>query len=234
MGSQPLVPRDTLAFFEFCQSHGPVWQTNAASIGVSPSAAAALVAATTAARNAYNAQQAAKEDYRTKTLAADAQETLLRSLVGDAITSIRAYAKNQKDPLSVYNLAQIPPPAVPGPQPAPGSPQNFNVSLETTGAITLKWKMNPTERGSGTLLYTVERRIVTNTGGTGFTQVGAVTKRTFTDSGIPVGSSVVEYRVTATRADRSSEPAYYTVQFGTAGGVRAVVSSFEGPARMAA
>lgn len=41
----------------------------------------------------------------------------------------RAYAASTSKPITVYNLAQIPPPASPSPMPPPGQPGELTVTL---------------------------------------------------------------------------------------------------------
>ncbi len=60
------------------------------------------------------------------------------------------------DDPEVYSFAQIPPPAVPGAVPPPGTPFDFRTALLQNGAVELKWKCQNPAGASGTI-YEVTR-----------------------------------------------------------------------------
>ena len=134
----------------------------------------------------------------------------------------------------MYPLAQIPAPAVPSPVGPPGTPFDFTVALQQTGAVTLRWKCNNPVGASGTV-YEVRRRV----GGTGtFGFLANVGTRSFTDETIPGGSNGVTYQITATRSTRRGTPAQFNVNFGIGGdGLTFATVTAEGenaPMKMAA
>jgi hypothetical protein len=227
MAATPQVPTKTLEFLEWAQAHSSRWASQAANIGISPAQATAYTALYTTAMNNYTAQQAAKAAAIAATRVADASEASLRELTSAYIAVIKGYALTNKDPIGVYNAADIRPPTPPSPQAAPGTPQKFTATLLPTGAIKLTWKSD--NNGSGTVTYKIERKL----GAGNFADLGNQGKKSFTDDNIPRGTSTIEYRVTAQRGTSLSQPAQYTVVFGTIGTQLAITGQYESP-RLAA
>lgn len=226
----PTRIQDQLDFFD---QHAPVWGASAAAIGLTPAQATAFAAAATAARAAYNAQLAAQEAARIATATMQAQVQAARNQAADLIRTIKAFAELQNKPGPVYNLAQIPPPQPASPLPPPGQPTNIAAALNTDGSITLRWKAaNP--EGSNGMVYNVRRKIE---GESGFTFVGVVGTRHFTDSTLPPGPASVQYVIYGQRGTASGPmSAPFTVLFGSGGGGLTIESQFEenGPTRLAA
>lgn len=221
----PILPPRIQDLLQFSEMHSPVWTSNAVAIGLTPGQATAFSAATTAARAAYNAHQASIEATRVAAASsADAVRNLRRS-GGDTIRSIRAFAENQGKPIIVYNLAQIPAPAIPAPLPPPGIPFDFTAGLNTDGSVTLRWHCtNPA--GSGAVVYNIRRRIGDATSST---LIGAVGTRRFTDSTIPAGAGRVEYVMTGQRGESVGNPSSpFVIMFGVEGPALTIASQFEG------
>jgi hypothetical protein len=235
MTAFPTSPRS--AFLLWCQEHAPVWATNSAAIGLGLPATAAYTAAVTATQNALVAQEAAKQAYRTATETVNDAFGGLRGLTGDAVRSIRSFAEQQTKPLTVYNLAQIPPPAQPVPAPPPGQPTNLGVSLDSSsGNLVLAWKCANPAGTSGTS-YIVRRKLPTETQ---FSFVGVTGTKKFVDQTFFAGPDSVQYTVQAQRADQSGPVSeVFTVNFGRTGGGGFQISSVTGgaggqPVQMAA
>jgi hypothetical protein len=130
----------------------------------------------------------------------------------DMIQQIKTKAQTTNNP-GVYDLAQIPAPAVPAPVPPPGTPSDFAVNLMQDGTLELKWKCaNPT--GASGPIYQVQRRVGA---AAEFTFVGAAGARRFVDATLPAGASPVTYQITAVRSTASGNPAQFTVNFGAGG-----------------
>jgi hypothetical protein len=138
----------------------------------------------------------------------------VRDMVGagsDIIKQIRAKAAT--DGANVYVLAQIPPPAIPSPVPAPGTPTDFTAALNPDGSLKLRWRCPNPNRSQGTI-YQVARR----TGASGpFATLGATGVRSFDDPTVPAGVASVTYQVTAVRSTASGVAAQFTVNFGVSG-----------------
>lgn len=145
--------------------------------------------------------------------------TDLRQIAAETLALIKAHADNAADPSAVYAAAQIPEPAPPSPASAPGTPTDFSVLLEQTGAVTLKWKCANPAGVSGTV-YEVRRR----TGSGSFTFIGATGIRQFTDDTLAAGSVNVTYQIIAVRSTIRGLPAQFNVNFGIGGDGFATVS----------
>src|SRR5690242_804124 len=132
------VPADALAKIAFYENHDPTWSSHAVAIGSSTTEIAALTTKTTAARDAYNAQQQARLAAKAATLAYYAAVRAMSDAGTDVLKKIRA--KAAVDGITVYELAQIDPPAPPSPAPPPGMPENFTATITPNGALNLAWK----------------------------------------------------------------------------------------------
>lgn len=230
MSTYPTSPRSAL--LEWCQAHEDLWVTNATSIGLTVPQANAFKDATDAAAAASLAQEQAKQAAKVATQTAEAAFESLRSSVGDTVKLIRAYAINATDPLNVYNLAQIQPPAPPSPAPPPAQPTNLNVSLDPSeGYLMLSWKAeNPT--GTSGTSYMIKRKLPTEST---FTFIGVSGTKKFVDETLVAGPDSVQYTVQGTRANQVGPVSpIFTVSFGRlpGGGFSATVSE-SGPANYA-
>lgn len=209
-----IVPSSRLGKIEFYEAHIAPWTTNALEIGLAPASVTALGTATTAARSAYNAHLAALDASKAATQNFYDKVRDMHSDPGagsDMIDTIKAFAQSSGN-ANVYVLAQIPPPAVPGTVPPPGTPFDFAVSLLQSGALEFKWKcLNPV--GSVGTIYEVQRKIGTG----GFAFIGGIGVKTFLDETLPVGSAPVTYKITAVRSTARGNPAQFTVSFGVGG-----------------
>lgn len=196
---------------------------HAPEIGMTPGQATAFSAAASALENSMLAQEAAKQGYRTATETVTEDYNTLKSLAGDAVRTIRAFAENSDKPGDVYALAQIPAPAAPSPIPPPGKPVDLGATLNpTTGEITVSWKaVNP---AAGTS-YLVMRKLP---GQSEFTFVGVTGTKKFTDSTFTAGPDRVEYAVQGQRAGASGPISNaLVINFGRAGGDSVITSVSE-------
>jgi len=217
----PIVPNTRLGKIEFYEAHLGPWGTSAVAIGLTTAQVAALATATTAARAAYNAAEAARAASKAATQNFHDKVAAMHSNPGlgaDMIDIIKNFAETTNNP-NVYNLAQIPPPAEPGPVPPPGTPYKLSVGLLGDGSIELKWKCDNPSGAQGTI-YEVLRRF----GDGPFAFVGATGVRAFLDDTIPAGSSPVTYQITAVRSTQRGTPAQFLVSFGVGGGGLAITT----------
>lgn len=227
-----VVPDSRLGKIEFYEAHIAPWTSNAAAIGLTPASVTSLGTLTTQARAAFNAAEAARQAARAATQNFYDKVRAMHSGPGagqDMIDTIRNHAETKDDP-NVYVLAQIPPPAVPGTTPPPGTPFEFTVGLLQNGALELKWKCNNPSGTQGTI-YEVKRQI----GGGALNFVGATGVKSFIDDTLPSGSAPVTYQITAVRSTARGNPAQFTVNFGIGGPGLTIASITEGgPMKMAA
>lgn len=213
----PLVPSSDLEALQFFETHISPWQGNAVAIGTTAAAVTNVDNKAKAARARYNEHQAAKAAARAATQAFYNAVRDLRSVGGDVIRQIRTQAEVNNNP-AVYTLAQIPPPAAPTPQPPPGQPHDFAVSLTASGAIVLAWKSS-NSAPSGGAYFSVRRRLP---GEAGFSVVGGTGSRSFADDSIPPGVNSAVYIVQGFRGTTPGlESEQLGVQFGAGAGAGA-------------
>jgi hypothetical protein len=214
-----IIPDKIVQQVEWCEAHAPVWEAApAAAIGLTSAQCTNFTSLTTNMRKFYNQAQAAKEAYHAAiTMQNEAIAAAISGPGGaaDLIRFIKSFAENTASPDAVYGLAQIPPPAKPQPAPAPGQPTNVSVSLESTGAVTLKWKAVNAAPGAGTF-FKVTRKLA---GEGGFTLVGTVGEKMFTDSTLLLGTTGAMYIIQGFRGSLAGVPSEQIgVQFGVGGG----------------
>lgn len=216
-----VVPKEIVARIQFYEDHESPWLINATGIGTTAAEITALTTKISAARAAYDAQQAAKNAAKDATLALRLAVAAMSNAGSDVIKKIRAKAATDGD--NVYVLASIPAPAAPSPVPPPGTPSDFVVTLNPVGSLKLRWKCaNPA--GSVGTVYQLARRI----GASGaFTAVGVSGTRSFEDATVPAGSASVTYQITAVRSTSVGVAAQFTVNFGIGGGGEMTASVVE-------
>ena len=215
-----IIPEKKVEQLQFCESHWPVWNTNAAAVGLTVAQATVLKNLTIAARAAYDAAQTAKQAYRA---AVTNQDQALAAAVGNAadlIRVIKGFAELTANPDAVYAVAQIPPPATPTPATAPGKPNKVGVILNPDGSITLAWEAVNAAAGSGAY-FTVARKLP---GQSAFVYLGGasgtsseVRRMSFTDTTIPTSAAGAgaQYIIQGFRGAKAGEASdAVTVQFG--------------------
>ncbi len=209
----PIVPANSVAALEFYESHGPLWQSNAAALGIPTTLAASIKADAITTRGLYQAAIDARNASKAATLEWQSALAGLRTDGSAGIAAIKAFADNAADPNAVYALAQIPAPTPPAPLPAPGQPSDFTVGVLASGALSLKWKMTGTQGGN--IFYQVKRRLL---GETAYTILGGSGNKTFIDETLPAGIDSVQYIVTAFRGQTAGlDSIPVPVQFGVGG-----------------
>lgn len=223
MGLIPDTKPGKIAFFN---AKIDPWTTNAVAIGTTTTAVTDLTTKLASASDKYDAQVAALEVAKAATAAADAAIAALVQAGNDIIKQVRVKA-NTAGP-SVYELAQIPAPAIPTPVTTLGTPTDFTVELQTTGALKIKWKC-ASPRATG-MVYQVFRR---TTPTAEFEYLGGSGSKEFVDSTIPAGSSQVTYQIQAVRSTAVGPFAQFNVNFGTSSGTMTAQVE-ETPAKKAA
>jgi hypothetical protein len=204
-----MIPKTVVGKIEWFENRLADWAANAAAIGSSAGEITALQTKTTTARASYLAQQQAQAAAKSTTLTLGDDITAMMNAGSDVIKKIRAKAAT--DGNSVYALANIPAPALPSPMPPPGTPTDFKVSLDQSGALELKWKC-PNPPGAHGTIYQVYRR----TGAEGeFTYLGGTGEKKFLDATIPVAATSLTYQIQAARSTAAGPWAQFNVNFGT-------------------
>jgi hypothetical protein len=223
-----VVPPEIVAKIQFYEDHNTPWSTNAVAIGTTTTEVTALNTLTTAARAAYDAQQAAQNAARDATLNLRLAVAAMATAGSDIIKKVRAKAATDGD--GVYALASIPAPALPSPVPPPGTPDNFVATLNPDGSVRLKWKCANPRSAAGTV-YQLSRR----TGTTGdFVAIGVSGTRSFVDATLPAGVASVTYQIVAVRSTALGTAAQFLVNFGVSGATGEMAASVAQAPKLAA
>ena len=209
------VPTSNQQLIDFCITHADIWNLDPEGVGLVESQISQMKSLSQAALASYNASNQARAASKFATVVMNNDISLMRTYLGDLIRTIRAYAELQGNPAAVYAQAQVPPPAVPGPVPAPAQPTLLTAILNaTTGEITLRWKATQPDGASGTS-YIVRRR---QNAASEFAFIGVTGTKSFIDSTFFAGPDMVQYTVQAQRADASGPISeILTVNFGRVG-----------------
>ena len=218
-----ILPKTKVEQLQFCESHWPIWNTNAAAIGVSTSQAGLFKTLTQTARTAYDAAQTAKQAYHAAVTNQNQALKLATDNAADLIRVIKGFAELTTNPNAVYSTAQIPPPATPVPTPAPGKPTNVLVALESSGAITFTWEATNSAASAGAF-FNISRKLP---GQASFLPLGGTSgstsesrRMTFTDNSIPTSAAGAgaQYIITGQRGTVLGTPSdAIVVQFGVDG-----------------
>ena len=213
-----VIPDGKVAKIEFGEDHVAPWTANAVAIGTTAGAVTAWSAKVTAARDAYQAQQAAQNAAKAATNDFRIKLSAMVDATSDIIKQIKTQAALNGD--GVYSLAEIPAPATPSPRPAPGTPTDFAAALEGNGALTLSWKCANPPGTSGTI-YQVYRKAE---GEAEYTYLGGAGEKKFTDAAVPAGAAQLMYQVQAVRSTAVGPWATFVVTIGTVAGAAASAS----------
>jgi hypothetical protein len=201
----------------FCEQHLSAWQAHSAALGFLPATVTQLASLTTQARAKFNAAIAARQVSKTATNDYYVGVATMRNLASDMVKVIKAKAELDNNP-NIFSLAQIPPPSSPTTQPAPGKPNNVNITLNPGGSVTLKWDSTSSTASSGVFFQVARRINSTSSPQQGFVGVGGTMTKQFTDETIPVGTDSVSYIIQGFRGDKPGTPSdQIVVQFGVGG-----------------
>lgn len=222
-----VVPAEIVAKIQFYEDHNTPWSTNAVAIGTTTTEVTALATLTSAARSAYDAQQAARNAAKDATLNLRLAVAAMATAGSDIIKKVRAKAATGGD--GVYALASIPAPALPSPVPPPGMPTGFVATLNPDGSVKLRWKC-PNPAGSAGTVYQLSRK----TGAGEFAAIGVSGARSFVDATVPAGVASVTYQIVAVRSTAVGVAAQFIVNFGVSGATGAMTASVVQAPKLAA
>lgn len=213
----PLLPQSRADQITFFETHLPLWQADPASIGLSPAQVAGLAAQIASARAALTAADIQRIESMSATQNFHLETDGMTGTGTDLIRLIRAHAAITNDP-DVYVRSGLPAPASGSPLPAPATPRNFQVTLQPTGAILLKWKC-PQPRGAMGTLYEIARRIGPSSSTNRSALIATVGRREFLDDSIPAsagagGADGITYTVTAVRSTKRGAPSQFRIFVG--------------------
>ncbi|MFI4917354.1 MAG: hypothetical protein ACIAS6_12720 [Phycisphaerales bacterium JB060] len=198
----------------WCQTHVKAWETDPDAIGLDEAAVDELDALTQEAEAALREYERARDKASAALARFHDRAGRLRGRASVAVGRVRSFAATQPSPVSVLVAARIPSRRDASPLPAPGVPFGFEHDLLDDGSLVVSFECDNRADGGRRLrgvMYVVERR----DGPTGpFVYVETALERRFHDATIPLGTTMVTYRVTAQTSTRRGHPALKTVNFG--------------------
>jgi hypothetical protein len=187
-----VVPRSKSSRIEFYETRVAKWIENAEALGVSPELVAELAAKTAAARDAFKAQQRARDIARGKTAAMNNAIRTMANLGAATMQQIRTHALTAGP--GVLSLALLLPPEKGSPMPPPGKPDNLKVDL-MGGWLALSWTCDNPPGSVGTM-YQLQRRI----DGGPMSFLGISGAKSFVDQTVPAGTTRIEYQIQSVRS----------------------------------
>lgn len=227
-----VLPDNPAAQLRFFETHSTIWLAAPPSaIGLSDTQAAAVDEATARAAVAFAAAQVARQAARSATLDWETAAAALRELGGNAINTIKAFARASDDP-NVFPAAGITPPGRPGPKRRSQSEADAAVPNIRTcaarpnafGGVEVEWTcgMGATMGAGAGMMYRVMRSLdrgpsvlIEFVGSPG---PGRRTVR-FTDDSVPTGTRTADYTVTPMRGGATGRTGpIASVQFGSESG----------------
>jgi hypothetical protein len=202
---------------QFAELHKDVWQSNASSIGLTSAQTTEYKNLTTDARAKFQAALLARQAAKVATQEQNEAIRALRNTNSALLKLIRGFAQNSNDPNTVYNKAEIDPPAAPGPIMPPTAAFDLTANLAIAdGGIDIRWKASQPSGVTG-VVYRVERAVGSQAN---WSLIGLTGTKSLIDTTIPAGSSRVFYRVTAQRGTLTSTGStVLDIRFGTGPGM---------------
>lgn len=190
----PVQPRKKQENIEFFEQRAPIWEENAAQLGLDALATAELIALTGTARAKYDAARLKAAQAKSATAEQDQAVGAMRDFGGEIIKQIRVKAEQTGDP-ALYALAQIPEPKSPAAIP-PVEASDVEYELLTDASIRLTWDGSVS---TGTV-YVVRRSITMPGQQPGAYQtLGVADEKSYTDDSIPTGAQSASYVIKATK-----------------------------------
>ena len=219
-----ILPHTRLGKVEWAEDHIGPFTTNASIIGLTSGQCTTMGTKTSNARSKYEAQRAAINAAKAATQDFYDAVADLSEFCADLLKDVKAAGATNP---AVFPLAEIPAPATPTPIPAPSKPSDFRVEILENGALKTSWKCT-TARGAGGTVYQIRRRVGGDT--QPYVFIATVGEKQFTDATLPLNSGPVSYEIVAIRSTSSSNPAVFTVTFGTGAAGQTVATIVSPPA----
>lgn len=208
MGSNlPSGNQESLIWLE---GHIVGWNANYASIGLSSAQVIDLATDIANTRQSFTTVTESRQTAKSDTLDWNLKATDLHKKAAEMITTIKGFAATSGNAGAVYVAADLSPKDPPQPAGAPAQPTNLAATLIPGGDVELTWDgTGPT----GTM-YGVYRKL---DGEVNFIFVGNsnAKDKAFTDTTLPVGTTLATYQIKAVRSGDESVPSGpLPVQFG--------------------
>ncbi len=204
------IPKTMAGLLEWAPGHAAQWLGHAAALGLDPLAAQRFVDEVEAFELRKAQSLAAHRAAENATARLNTQEQAVRGLAGALVRQIKAHAEAVGDP-SLILLAQLRQDAAPGTLPPPLPPREFTWSMDSLGALTIRWKVRQ-PKGVQNVTYNITRSL----DGGPFAPVGSVgSAKRFTDTTLPAGTALVAYMIEPMRGGVRGEPSReFIIRFG--------------------
>lgn len=211
------TPQGKDELIAFARAHRDAWELVLATLGISQAEYDELASLVDLSEQHRAAALSAIDASRSAVIIQDDTLAELRKTLGGLITTITATAKKSSDPASIWAAAELPVPKTPTELKTPPAPISVTGQINASGGVDLAWK-NPSKNAFiGATYFIVERSLKVNNTSEDFTYVASPADRKFTDETIPPGYDSATYRVSATRNNKTSQPATVIVNFGVGG-----------------
>lgn len=195
--SETLIPANNQAAIDYLNDEATnYWTANAVAIGLTGLQVTALQGLISAAQTALTTANTARAASKNATMALDAAIASMRDNGSALIATIRAKALATNND-NIYVLANIPAPTGGSAVGPAQQPTSLTATIDNLGTVVLRWKGS---LASGTF-FTIWRKLQNETG---FTQLGSVVSKSFSDSTITPGTISATYYVVAVRSGGSS------------------------------
>jgi len=206
------IPKTMSELLLWAPQHADQWLAHATALGLDPGVVAQFQAEVGLFTLRKTQSIAAHSAAANATARLNTQEQAVRERAGALIRLIKAHAEAAGDP-SLVLLAQLRQDSPPGTLPAPLPPRSFTWSMDSLGALTLRWKARQ-PRGVQNVTYHVRRSL---TGEPPFVLLDSVgSEKRYTDTTLPAGTRKVSYLIEPMRGGvrgQSSQP--FTIRFGS-------------------
>lgn len=189
-----LVPTTIRGQIQFFENHLEAWTAHAAELGLSPDQMADFAALVEQVREDYNEAEAARLASKCATMRLMNSLSTMGQIGAGCIKTIRGKAESSMD-ASVYSKALIPAPSEPTPSGIPPQPTDLRMSIDDGGAVNLAW--NGSTRHN--TYFTIWRKLP---GEAGFTMIGTVGGKKWTDKTVSAGTPFATYFVKPHRGSK--------------------------------
>lgn len=208
------APRTKDEFLAFARTHREQWETNLGILRIAQQDIDLMASLIDQSDQDKFAADAAKDAARSLVAIENSTIGELRKLVGGLLTTIEATAKLSDDPTAIWAAADLPEPKTPRELKTPPTPVSVTAQINATGGVDIAWKNPTSDAYKGATYFIIERQLRTGNTLSPFKLIASPADRSFTDTTVPPGHDGATYRVSATRNNKTSQPATVEVNFG--------------------
>jgi len=205
------IPKTMSELLDWAPLHAVQWLDHAEALGLNPSSVEQFAQEVEAFKLRKAQSSMAHNAAASATLRLNEQEQAVRHLAGLLVRQIKTHAETVADP-ALIPLALLRPDSPPTTLPAPATPSSFTWSMNSSGELTIKWKVRQ-PRGVQNVIYRVRRAL--NFGPFELLDTVGSQKR-YTDAAIPAGTRTVAYIIEPMRGNvRGPVSPRFTISLGS-------------------